>query len=306
MLSEKDKHQQKQPVCDCEHFVQLTQAGSLLELNDCLVGLVTEIVSGSGTEFGADLGASTEVRLGRADESYFGEQKNTRFELPIDEEKPLALVVNQMLTSVIKSQIECLCRVYINQYNLISRVNHDQLTKLGNRQAMENKFLEIFGVNSQNQRRNNETDYYLAILDIDHFKQVNDNFGHLHGDEILLQFSRLMLNTFRDSDLLYRYGGEEFVVLLTDIKRADAEMVLERFRKITSQYQFPLLDSVTVSIGFTHLELESGASDTLGRADKALYYAKENGRNQLHMYETLLASEKIQSVDSQEDDITFF
>ncbi len=191
---------------------------------------------------------------------------------------------------------------------MIQRINHDQLTKLGNRQALESKFTELLEFNEQYNRRRKTLvkDNCVAIFDIDHFKRVNDNYGHLYGDEVLLQLSQLMASTFRNEDALFRYGGEEFVVILSDVKLNQAEKIFERFRVLVEQYDFPIVNNITISIGLTQLDNNSSETEILGRADKALYYAKENGRNQIHTFESLLSDGKIQRSDSHDDDITLF
>lgn len=116
----------------------------------------------------------------------------------------------------------------------------------------------------------------LAILDIDHFKQVNDTYGHLAGDSILVTLADTMNHQLRDSDITGRFGGEEFTVLFPRTEAADAVRIAERLRNAISA-----MAGVTVSIG-----LASGAPDTdldelLLRADAALYRAKARGRNQV-------------------------
>ena len=92
--------------------------------------------------------------------------------------------------------------------------------------------------------------YWLGVIDIDHFKRVNDNYGHLIGDEVLLLLSRLMRSSFRFHDRLYRFGGEEFVVLMRCASDGDAALALERLREHEA-YPFPQVGRITVSIGFT-------------------------------------------------------
>ena len=130
---------------------------------------------------------------------------------------------------------------------------------------------------------------FLAVLDIDHFKQVNDRFGHLYGDEILIHFAQLMRSTFRAGDMLYRFGGEEFVVVFAVKRVEDGKEALERFRRAVEAYDFPRIGKITVSIGFTGIQGTGGPVTTLiDRADNAVYYAKRNGRNRVCGYETLV------------------
>jgi diguanylate cyclase (GGDEF)-like protein len=89
----------------------------------------------------------------------------------------------------------------------------------------------------------------LAIIDIDNFKSVNDNFGHLYGDEILIQLAQIIRSSFRDEDLKFRFGGEEFVILLKASSIEACKHTLERFRQNVASQDFPTVGQVTVSIG---------------------------------------------------------
>jgi len=144
------------------------------------------------------------------------------------------------------------------------------------------------------------------MLDIDHFKHVNDNFGHLIGDEVLLLLARLMRSTFRFHDQLYRFGGEEFVVLMHCTEGGQAEVAFERLRSNTEQHQFPQVEHITISVGFTEIRHGDSPSAAFERADKAVYYAKEHGRNQVCNYETLVAQGKLAAEASNVGDIELF
>jgi len=121
---------------------------------------------------------------------------------------------------------------------------------------------------------------WLAVFDIDHFKRVNDTFGHLFGDDVLLLFARVMESSFRYTDALFRFGGEEFVALI----RADedgAEIGLERFRAAVESYPFPRIERLTVSTGYVRASPEVHAPQLIDAADQALYAAKHGGRNRI-------------------------
>ena len=146
---------------------------------------------------------------------------------------------------------------------------------------------------------------FLGEIDIDHFKQVNDNFGHPYGDEVLLIVARLMQATFRKSDLVYRFGGEEFVVIVASEDEAGAMHSFERLRCAIAAHDFPQVGHVTISIGVTEIRDVAAPVQLLGDADQALYFAKKNGRNSVCFYEQLiesgaLATHKISS------DVTYF
>jgi diguanylate cyclase (GGDEF)-like protein len=126
------------------------------------------------------------------------------------------------------------------------------------------------------------------VVDIDHFKTVNDRFGHLIGDEVLLLLSRIMRGAFRFSDQLYRFGGEEFVVLLLCNDEADAAAAFERFRHVVGEYPFPQAGKITVSVGFTAIEVGDTPAAAFERADRAVYHAKNNGRDQVSNHAELM------------------
>ena len=149
--------------------------------------------------------------------------------------------------------------------------------------------------------------FFLAMADIDHFKQINDRFGHLYGDEILIHFARLMRKTFRAGDLLYRFGGEEFVVVFAVNDKEHGVTGLERFRKAIAEYDFPKIGRVTVSIGFTHIDSATIPVTTLvDHADQAVYYAKSQGRNRVCAYEDLVASGALAEDKSAASEATLF
>jgi diguanylate cyclase (GGDEF)-like protein len=150
--------------------------------------------------------------------------------------------------------------------------------------------------------------YYFAMLDLDRFKRINDNFGHLYGDEILVHFANLMRSSFRAADLLYRFGGEEFVVVFgVDPPDQRGDGTLERFRKAVEHYAFPGVGQVTVSIGYTRISDSATPTAVLiDRADEALYYAKAHGRNRVCFWEGLVESGEIVAKSVAKTDVTLF
>jgi diguanylate cyclase (GGDEF)-like protein len=194
-----------------------------------------------------------------------------------------------------------LLTIYTNQAALLSRNELDALTGLYNRQSFEERMKRVLQMAGSEDRRSevrsSKDGHCFAILDIDHFKQVNDQYGHLYGDEMLLLFARIMTRTFRHEDLLFRYGGEEFAVVLSKVRTENALIALERFRRAVEAYNFPQIGKKTVSVGVT----EIGQGETIGavidRADKALYFAKEHGRNGVYSYERLLAEGHLTPVE---------
>jgi diguanylate cyclase (GGDEF)-like protein len=160
----------------------------------------------------------------------------------------------------------------------------DGLTGLYNRRQFE------IGLEQEvNRTKRHPSDFSLAILDIDFFKKVNDNYGHQYGDYVLKTVADLMKQSFRKTDLLYRYGGEELIIIMPETNIEGAVIPVQRLRRMVEDYDFEYNNvkaKVTVSIGLTmNYQSLNTASDILKSADEALYRAKENGRNRVMLYE---------------------
>jgi len=198
---------------------------------------------------------------------------------------------------VCRNNIFKLVEMFSNQINLIDQMERDQLTHLLNRKTFNIYYQSM----SQKVMPDNQPPMCLAVLDIDHFKRVNDTYGHLFGDEVLLHFSQLITRNFRYNDIPFRFGGEEFVVLI-DVGEADkARIALERFRQAIENYDFPGVGKVTVSIGFVECAPNKLPTTLIDQADQALYFAKENGRNQVVSY-----MELDQSANDDDGEIDLF
>jgi len=191
---------------------------------------------------------------------------------------------------------------YKNYLALLNDNQRDHLSGLLNRKSFDDKMMQIIiSLGEGNKREGEKVKYCLALFDIDRFKSVNDTYGHLVGDEVLLHFSQCMTETFREYDLLFRVGGEEFVAVLKNVNEELAKTIMERFRRVVETHHFPQVGHVTVSIGATFINPSDLSVTIMDRADKALYYAKENGRNQTVFYEELIASGKLQAATSNSD-----
>ncbi len=166
--------------------------------------------------------------------------------------------------------------IYERQVRLFDTKERDPLTLLNNRQTLPitlNQVMEFYRGREDDSFRS-----WVAVLDIDHFKQINDTYGHLYGDEVLIHFANLMKREFRYSDFLFRYGGEEFLVIINRTDTAGVENALERFRQCVEQYDFPS-GHITVSIGCTPITSDQPISNIIEIADEALYTSKTSGRN---------------------------
>ena len=185
----------------------------------------------------------------------------------------------------VSQTITRIARIFSNLLQLIDKFERDPLTGLLNRQSFDYRFDDLIEYHRKNpNRETTDNTPWIAIVDIDHFKLVNDTFGHLFGDEILLLVSQIMRQSFRFDDLFFRYGGEEFIVILNNTNAIGAELALERFRAAVENYAFPRLKGLSVSIGWTGIDTKGYSTDVIDEADKALYWAKDHGRNKVVGY----------------------
>jgi two-component system cell cycle response regulator len=127
----------------------------------------------------------------------------------------------------------------------------------------------------------------LLLLDLDHFKEYNDNYGHLEGDKVLVRFSQIIKSCLRTNDTAYRYGGEEFTVILPETGAEEAGTVAQRIRAALETERFVPLDGkpvkITISIGVTEYQAKEELSTFIQRADQAMYRSKQKGRNLVSM-----------------------
>ncbi|NOR56927.1 MAG: diguanylate cyclase [Sulfurimonas sp.] len=164
----------------------------------------------------------------------------------------------------------------IEHSKLKRKATHDKLTGALNREFFDNNIYSI-----RNDARPKQLGFVLC--DIDHFKEVNDTYGHNRGDTVLKEFTSIIRDSIRDTDYLIRWGGEEFIVLMRVNSIDSLEKATEHMRTVIENYNFEGVDKITSSFGITlYIEGEE-ILDTLDRVDKALYKAKDNGRNQLQI-----------------------
>jgi len=127
----------------------------------------------------------------------------------------------------------------------------------------------------------------LLLLDLDHFKEYNDSFGHLEGDKVLVRFSQIIKSCLRANDTAYRYGGEEFTVILPETGAEEAGTVAQRIRAALEAERFRPIDgkkvTITISIGVTEYQSNEELSAFIQRADRAMYRSKQKGRNMVSM-----------------------
>ncbi len=224
-----------------------------------------------------------------------------------DDDEPIAiltLVSPDDFSSSIDTVV-AIGKIYRNYLMILTESERDQLTGLLNRRTFDLRFRKLIedqkaykktineDPNDPKRHSYNGEESWIAIIDIDHFKRVNDQFGHVYGDEILVLVTQLIKKNFRHSDFLFRFGGEEFVALMAPTTEDMAHAALERIRKAIEAYDFPQIGTITISIGYTPIDIDTTATHILGAADQALYYAKNHGRNRACGYKNLIKEKEL-------------
>jgi len=152
----------------------------------------------------------------------------------------------------------------------------DPLTKTFNRYALQRHLTELFSKNRQTQ------EIFILMIDIDNFKTINDQYGHIAGDKVLIFIAKLLKKTLRDGDKVYRFGGEEFVIMLNRTDLSGAQLVANRCLSLCRQNK-PVFHNeqitVTLSIGLTQIRNDDAMNELIHRADIALYRAKSKGKD---------------------------
>jgi two-component system, cell cycle response regulator len=158
--------------------------------------------------------------------------------------------------------------------------NIDVLTGLFNRR----RFNEMYKLLLESAKENNEP-LSMIVLDVDHFKSVNDTFGHEKGDIVLKEISYILKNSVRSSDIISRWGGEEFVMILPKTPVQGATILADKIRKNIEIYRFSIDRKLTISLGISGYRLSDAGEELFGRADTALILAKNSGRNCIKVIE---------------------
>lgn len=152
----------------------------------------------------------------------------------------------------------------------------DNLTKLYNRNKLDKVLIR-----ESNRTNRFETNFGIILLDIDYFKKVNDEHGHLVGDNVLKEFASILKENTRKTDTVGRWGGEEFLIVCGDTNLKGILTLAENLRKKIATYPFGFGEQKTASFGVSVYKIDENIDDMIKRADDALYKAKENGRNQV-------------------------
>ncbi len=225
--------------------------------------------------------------------------------LQISTDTPLSEPDLTLMTGVLQ--------IYRNFFNLMQLAQTDQLTGLANRKTFEKCVAKIHELVPEDQEAHSTErrglqplNYWLVMVDIDHFKSVNDRFGHLFGDEVLVSLSQLMKESFREDDMIFRFGGEEFVIIVRCSDQDSCRATLERFRAEVESRTIPQVGAVTISLGVTRMVRETFTATLVDYADQALYHSKRNGRNQVTFFEELLTQGLVAVEEFKSQEITYF
>ena len=178
--------------------------------------------------------------------------------------------------STFLAMIESLALRYSARQEQLRLSTKDGLTNLSRRESF---------VESLEDNLNTQDKTTIAILDIDHFKRVNDTYGHPTGDAILRQFATIVSNNLRNGETAYRYGGEEFTILFTKVSDSQAVQAIERVRKIISKEIFEQNIAITFSAGVYESQPGEDQKSCIAKADEGLYEAKRTGRNKTIVYD---------------------
>lgn len=209
--------------------------------------------------------------------------------------------------------------IYTNFFTLLNESQTDELTGLSNRKTFDSAISKVLDNlpesidKTDNERRQLSGEpaikvakFWLSIIDIDPFKLVNDQFGHLYGDEILIHLAQIIWTSFGQEDLQVRFGGEEFVILLAAGNEKDCAKILEKFRQNVENYNFPNVNDITVSIGVVEFKRAVFHITSIDYADQALYYSKGNGRNKTTFFEDMLSRGDVKEAVIEEGGIDLF
>ena len=200
------------------------------------------------------------------------------------QEKPTIEVISIVVTLVICQLFGfLLSRKIREQYAMMEALaNNDGLTGALNRRAFDERVEFLYDMSLRG-KKDSESTASIILFDIDNFKGINDDFGHLEGDKILIGLTHLFKNKIRGIDQLYRYGGEEFVVVANGSDALKASELAEKMRLILESTKISELTGVTASFGVAEMQKLERPKRWIDRADKAMYRAKRAGKNRVYI-----------------------
>ncbi len=203
-------------------------------------------------------------------------------DIPLSSSNDLAIRfqnVQEQLSSEVKRANTTISELVERVKELENKSAIDPLTKVYNRRALDQYMHDVF-LNVTH----HVGSFHIFMIDVDDFKQINDNYGHITGDKVLIYLANMLKKTLRDGDKVFRYGGEEFMVVLNRIDHETCRAIAERILNLPRQSRLIFKDeriAMTLSIGATAMRADDTVETLVERADKALYHAKQNGKNQI-------------------------
>ncbi|WP_412486256.1 GGDEF domain-containing protein [Shewanella chilikensis] len=326
----------REPEAILDSVVQLTEQRQLDSLAESLVSTVSQMLSidevcildvdkltkrkggldGQRNVSSASLAVSVKLCIEQQREICFSNGLQQELAVPIiinDKLTKVLLVSAPLLTEQDRVLLRGFAKVYENYFHIVVESETDSLTNLLNRKAFLPQLYssveiacDLLQEQAQaSQDADEELKLWICIFDIDYFKKINDTFGHLYGDEVLLQVSALMKQVFNPQDLMFRFGGDEFVILPAPRSRRALIELCQEFTQNLAQLQQERLGGIRISMGIVGIDPRVDPGTLLNQADNALYFVKGNGRNQVAFYGQLLAEGKLQRPEI-EDDIELF
>ena len=201
-----------------------------------------------------------------------------QIDIPVFTEK-FQTIQNHMVDEITKAN-SIIAQLSQQVKILESKSNIDSLTKTFNRRALSSYLNKVF------ENPNLQKNFHIIMIDLDDFKSINDTFGHLAGDKVLIYVSNILRKILRNDDKIFRYGGEEFLITLGNISQKTCYDITSRILKLIREnnliYKNQLIH-VTASIGTTKIKTDDTVDALLNRADGAMYRAKQTGKNKIEM-----------------------
>ena len=194
--------------------------------------------------------------------------------------------VSSTISTTNMDLIEGLDRIYSTQVAQFDHRERDPHTYLLNRKSMEVALNDIISFNRGKKFHEQTKRTWLAVVNVDEFNKVNEEFGYLYGDKVLLQFAHLLNKSFRYTDYLFRYGADGFAVIINSCSATDAQIPLENFRKTVEAYPFSS-GSITASIGYTLVDPIVSTNLLLEFAERKNHVIKSKGKNKVSYFNSI-------------------
>ncbi|MBT4520686.1 MAG: GGDEF domain-containing protein [Halieaceae bacterium] len=197
--------------------------------------------------------------------------------------------------------VSSLVQINSTFYRLLEDSQIDQLTGLANRKTFDDTITKIHELvypdssdHSDNKRSEHPYKYWLVMVGIDQLNGIINNLGHLYGDEVLLQVAQIIMDCFRENDMIFRFGGEEFVIILRSKCHESCEVALARFRDLTAAHSFPEVGDITVSTGAAEILRDTSHVSLMEYSAKALHHNKDEQTGRITFYDELVGGTEME------------